>query len=111
MFDGRVIEITSTHHQSAYPYNLSKDHYNVIGWTKGISAFHEDGNIKELPLPDNKEAEIVYYPVINALGIQGHPESMKKDHPTIQILQEMLDDFLSGELKKQIQEELENVKK
>lgn len=64
--------ITSTHHQAAYPYNLKKDEYKILGWTTDISKFHQDGNQKELPL--DKEVEIVYYPKTRCLGIQGHPK-------------------------------------
>lgn len=68
------IIITSTHHQAQMPYGLPPDEYTVIGYTKGISEFHEDGDEAEINLIDNKECEIVYYHKTKSLGIQGHPE-------------------------------------
>lgn len=66
------INITSTHHQAQYPYNLHKFAYTILGYTQNISPFHLDGNEKELN--PQKECEIVYYRNIKALAIQGHPE-------------------------------------
>lgn len=105
VLDGKVIKITSTHHQAQYPYNLAKDNYKLIGWTEGISMMHEDGEEKELVLPEGKEAEIVYYPKIKALGIQGHPESMFANYnvnpestTTINYLRGLLDNLLEEKL-------------
>ncbi len=95
-YDGQKIEISSTHHQAAYPYNLPEDKYKVLGWTEGISKFHEDGNQEELNPP--KECEIVYYPGTRCLGIQGHPEMMRIVHPTIAYLRDLLNKFLSNEI-------------
>lgn len=100
-YDNNILQITSTHHQAQYPYELSKDNYNVLAWSKGISRFHEDGNMKELPLPEDKEAEIVYYKNTNCLGIQGHPEMMftkNKTSETILYLQSLLTKFILGGL-------------
>lgn len=95
-FDGGTWEITSTHHQAAYPFDMPKTSYRVLGWTREISRFHEDGNRQEMNPP--VECEIVHYPQSGCLGIQGHPEMMKKDHPTMQYLQGMLNKFLSNTL-------------
>lgn len=70
-YDSKIIEITSTHHQAAYPFDMRKEAYHILGWTKGISKFHEDGNQEEMNPP--KECEIVHYPETRCLGIQGHP--------------------------------------
>lgn len=96
LYDGKTIEITSTHHQAAYPFDMPNTSYKVLGWTRGISAFHEDGNREEMNPPI--ECEIVHYPKGMSLGIQGHPEMMKRDHPTIEYLQGLLNKFLSNTL-------------
>ncbi len=70
--DNIDINITSTHHQAAYPYKLSSYMYAVLGWTYKMLPFHLDGRGQELN--PTYECEIVHYPKINALGIQGHPE-------------------------------------
>lgn len=103
-YTGDEFEITSTHHQAQYPFTISKDYqgrdnYLVIAWTEGISAYHENGLQEEMPLPNNKECEIVYYKNTNCLGIQGHPEMMfNKEHykESITKLQAILNKFLYG---------------
>lgn len=91
-FDDNIIEITSTHHQAAYPFDMKDNEYHVLGWTEGISKYHEDGMEEEMNPP--KECEIVYYPGTRCLGIQGHPEMMRDTHPTIGYLRDLLDKFL-----------------
>lgn len=71
------ILISSTHHQAQFPYNMPTERYKVIGWTNGLSNYHHDGENNEMH--PEKECEIVYYPGINALGIQGHPEKLEWD--------------------------------
>lgn len=95
-YDGQILEITSTHHQAAYPYNLPIENYQVLGWTDGLLPFHEDGNQEEMNPP--KECEIVYYPKGNCLGIQGHPEMMERTHKTITYLRDLLNKFLLNQL-------------
>jgi len=99
--DGSVINITSTHHQAAYPFNLPKDYYVVLGWGNNLSSFHYDGDGKELKdTPDFKECEIVYYPHTKCLGIQGHPEHDDyKYQEGMSYLQSLLNDFLNNKIK------------
>ena len=75
--------MNSCHHQMCYPYQLNKDNYEVLAWTRQLSPYYradEKANINEFPkesLDDDgkfKEPEVVWYPKINALGCQGHPE-------------------------------------
>lgn len=111
--DGRVINITSTHHQAAHPWNLQRFHFDVIGWTNNISKFHLDGNGKELSLfkpsvyswddTRPKECEIVYYRNINALGIQGHPEmgtyqADPKNAESLEYLKELFTQLINDKL-------------
>lgn len=98
---GQTIEVTSSHHQAQYPYILNPDSYKLLAWTKNLSKYHEDGYKKEIDLPEDKEAEIVLYPKINALGIQGHPEWMfgeKKHEKSLEYLNELLDMFMENTL-------------
>jgi len=73
----KVVEITSTHHQMLYPFNLSKEEYIICAYsTYNRSGVYLNGNNENINLPDNfVESEIVFYPKYNALAIQGHPES------------------------------------
>lgn len=95
------ISITSTHHQSAYLRGLSRwVDYDLIGWTSPcLSKVHLDGNNNNIASID-KEAEIVKYPRINALGIQGHPEHTSFLHDekyaqSLQTLRNILRQFLN----------------
>lgn len=71
-FDGKTIQINSTHHQAQYPYDMPEGDYKILGWSEGISSYHKDGNDEELA--PERECEIVHYPRIRGLGIQHHPE-------------------------------------
>lgn len=103
-YDGKNIIVSSTHHQAQYPYLMDKSNYKLIGWSKGVANFHHDAYGKELELPEGKEVEICYYPKINALGIQGHPE-MIMDYiqcpevaESIQYCRGLLNKLLSSQL-------------
>lgn len=103
-WDGQKIKVTSTHHQAMYPWNLPKGSFKVLGWGKGCSKTHLDGNDEEMDLPGNMEMETVYFPKIRALGIQSHPEMMftnlPEDKLTISYFRDLLDKTISGDLEK-----------
>lgn len=90
LYDGNIIDITSTHHQAQYPFNLPNTDYNILGWTKNLSNFHQDGEQNEMN--PQVECEIVHYKKTNSLGIQGHPEDLdwKEYSKSIIKLQEIL---------------------
>ncbi len=104
-FDERAILVTSTHHQAQYPWKLHENDFRVLGWTIGISPFHEGENREELVngvSPSNIEVEDCHYPHIRALGIQSHPEMLflrpgwdKDTEQTIKYYQELLNAFLN----------------
>ncbi len=73
---GGVFNITSTHHQMMFPYNLKEEDYSIVATSKYfLSNTYLNGNNNETELPKGfEECEIVFYPKYNALGIQGHPE-------------------------------------
>ena len=102
-YDGKELKITSLHHQAQYPWILPADEFKVLAWTNNICKFHLNGNNEEMNLPDNKECEIVLYPKINCLGIQGHPEMMlynkkEKYQLTIYWLRNLLNNFINNNL-------------
>lgn len=81
--DGRQIHMTSSHHQAQFIWDIPFAERRLMGWTHGLSKYHEDGDGKEMvngaakdnPMPLNYlEVEIAYYRKINSLGIQAHPE-------------------------------------
>lgn len=75
MYDGEVILTSSTHHQAAYPFLMPSKKFKVLGWTKTISPIHQ-GESWEDELNPPVECEVVYYPKLRCLGIQGHPEML-----------------------------------
>lgn len=72
---------TSTHHQMSYPFNLKKDNYIILAesWNKRSNKYiknvEENYLAKDVPC----EPEVIFYPLSNCLGIQGHPEMMHED--------------------------------
>lgn len=102
--DGKTLIVSSTHHQSVHMWNLPDDHYKLLGWTVGMSAYHEDGNRHEMVIgkvPGNREVEMVYYPKTQCLGVQQHPEMLHGDFahaPMISYMRSLLDGLLAGTL-------------
>ena len=83
-------EITSTHHQMQYPFNLPKNDYSVLYFASRRSDYYEGDGIQEPPC----EPEVVYYQVEGkpkCLAIQGHPEMMRDEAPVIEMLNNLLD--------------------
>lgn len=107
--DGRVIMVTSTHHQRQYPWVLEEGSFKVIGWCN-ISPYSQGENDKDdlsgnpkTPSEELEEVEICYYPKINALAIQSHPEIVygrqDKDCKTyIEYVGELLNGLINKEI-------------
>lgn len=74
-------EITSTHHQMQYPYNLPEKDYEILYYAEGLSKGHYEGDkIDPKIIMEKGEPEIVLYHKDDnpkCLGIQGHPEMME----------------------------------
>ena len=87
-FKGMSAEITSTHHQMMYPYDLNENDYEIIATTdKYLSTTYLNGNNTETVLHKKfEECEIVYYPDTLSLCIQGHPESSNCPESTQNII-------------------------
>ena len=68
--------ITSSHHQMLYPFDLNEKDYELIAYSEYFqSKTYLNGDNEEIELPKNfLEPEIVYYKNTNSLCIQGHPE-------------------------------------
>jgi gamma-glutamyl-gamma-aminobutyrate hydrolase PuuD len=86
--DGRVLDMTSTHHQMMYPWPTR---HELIAWSPKRSAryiYGEEGF--DLSFMD-KEPEIVYFPSTKALGVQGHPEYFNNpNHPTVAYVRKLV---------------------
>lgn len=108
MNEGVDIDITSTHHQMMWPFNLPKDSYVIIAKsTKDLSTTYLNGDDREKKLPsDFVECEIVYYKHTNCLCIQGHPEYMPKDSTAVRYINVLIREYLE-ETEETIPQELE----
>lgn len=95
-FDGKLLRVTSTHHQAMYPFNMDKEDYKILGWTTNMLDFHQGGNNEELN--PEKECEMVYYPKTRCLGIQSHPEMMPFEHLTNVWMRDIYDKFMNQTL-------------
>ena len=80
-YDKKILTTKSAHHQIMFPYNVNHD---LLAWCEEPlstiyepQAWYTDGFDKET----DKEPEVVYFPDINAMAIQGHPEWDTKDSP------------------------------
>lgn len=94
-------DITSTHHQMQYPYNLDPKHYTLLYKSTGRRSSYYCGPVDEDEILKHGEPEIVYYHVPElpkCLAIQGHPEMMFKDAPVINMLNELLDSILENNI-------------
>lgn len=93
-----IYDITSTHHQMQYPYNLNKEDYNVLYISKQIRSYKFEGyGIDSSLLFTKGEPEIVIYHKIDkplCLAIQGHPEYMRKDAPVVNMLNTLINKLL-----------------
>ena len=72
--DGRKIKTNSLHHQMMIP----RDGNELIGWADCRSPikYNEQGAHEV----ETIEPEIVYFPDMKALGVQGHPEYLTRNH-------------------------------
>lgn len=87
---GNSYDITSTHHQMQYPFNLETKDYTPLYYSLRRSNYYEGDGIRRVPF----EPEIVLYHVKDkprCLAIQGHPEMMRQEAPVITMLNDLID--------------------
>ncbi len=94
-------EITSTHHQMQYPYNLNDSDYDVLFRSSELRSYssYEGGNIDPDIIMAKGEPEIVLYHkegMPKCLAIQGHPEIMRLEAPVIEMLNNLINDTLNS---------------
>jgi len=88
--------ITSSHHQMIYPFDLNEKSYELIAYSEYFqSKTYLNGDNKEVELSKNfLEPEIVYYKNTNALCIQGHPEWSHCERRTSSMCLNLIDKYL-----------------
>lgn len=96
----KVYDITSTHHQMQYPYDLNPKTYDVLYYSNTRRCrYYEGDGIDEEILAKKGEPEIVLYHHPNkpkCLAIQGHPEMMFNQSPVIGMLNNLLNSIVNN---------------
>jgi len=82
----KVYQTSSAHHQMMYLGGLPPEAYELLGWSKRRSQtlFYRDVPYYVDKEPPSVDPEVVYFPKIKGLAIQGHPEWQKLDDPFTQ---------------------------
>jgi len=96
-FDGKILPVTSSHHQMAYPYNLPEEDFQILGWAPNFSHTYLNGKDEEIDMKDKKEVEIIFFPKTKCLGIQSHPEWMDLNCDTVKYMQGLVLELLNKE--------------
>lgn len=90
---GDIITCNSTHHQMQRPSDTAR--ILAVAEPRRSTHYH-DGNNQ--PIEMEQEIEAVYYPNINALGIQWHPEWLSRPdnpaYPSFLYAQQLVEEFL-----------------
>lgn len=87
--DGRLLVCNSSHHQMQLPPESAIP----LAWCDvPRSRWYLNGDGDKIKV--DREHEIVYYPNINAIGIQGHPEWLYETHEFVKYSQEVVNKYL-----------------
>ena len=93
-----IYEITSTHHQMQYPFNLPDKDYDLIAVSDRRSSVYLGIENNEIDaLLKHGEPEVVLYHKENCpkcLAIQGHPEMMRENAPVVEWINTLIDKLL-----------------
>lgn len=97
-FDKQCLETSSMHHQMMFPFGV--DH-KMIAWAseKRSPVYVNQDDVSDPLMEDKVEPEIVWFPKIKALAIQGHPEfhSDPKNDPFVQYCMKLVRQFILKE--------------
>ena len=95
---GKIFKATSLHHQMMYPWKV--DH-KLIAWSSPPISKYYGGQLEEIvTFPDDvdetREPEVVYFPTIKGLAIQGHPEFIHNEkHEYLQYSRALVKQYLT----------------
>jgi gamma-glutamyl-gamma-aminobutyrate hydrolase PuuD len=94
-------EITSTHHQMQYPFNLPEDEYLLGAYSLAKkSDVYLNGDNEPIDIPKTfVEPEVVVYLKIDAIAIQGHPEFLDRKHDGVKKIKEVVEEFFIRDFK------------
>jgi GMP synthase-like glutamine amidotransferase len=81
--DGKIFMVSSSHHQMMCPYGFTN--YELLAWSQASqsSVYLPQGAdyTEEMYKLTRKEPEVVFFPDLNALAVQCHPEWHKAKDP------------------------------
>lgn len=92
----KVYQITSTHHQMQYPFDLNEDDYDILFTSYGVESDYYEGDRIDPDVVLGKEPEIVLYHkngLPKCLAVQGHPE-MIPDSPVAEMINNLVKDLV-----------------
>jgi gamma-glutamyl-gamma-aminobutyrate hydrolase PuuD len=88
--DGEQMEVTSAHHQMCNPTGTN---HELLAWSTTNRSKHYMGEFdKQIHM--DCEPEVIYYPDMNALAVQPHPEWMSPDSEFVQYLYKLIEEKL-----------------
>lgn len=96
LLTNKIYEITSTHHQMQYPFNLNDEDYEILYTSYANSSDYYDGDKIDINKICYAEPEIVLYHKENlpkCLAIQGHPE-MIPDSLVAKMINSLIKDLI-----------------
>lgn len=96
---GRVYQSSSAHHQMLNLLNLPTEDYEVLAWSKNNRSKQYEDSTGVVVVPEGfKEPEIVLFPKVKALAVQGHPEWQDLHDPFNQYVLELVQELVGKEV-------------
>lgn len=93
----KIYQITSTHHQMQYPFELKDGDYDLLFKSYGVESDFYDGDGIDPNSVCGREPEIVLYhekDLPKCLAVQGHPE-MIPDSPVAKMINNLIKDLVN----------------
>lgn len=93
--DGRTVRSNSMHHQMMYPFDIEHEMLAVADPEHRSKVHINQDSVSEPLMRDKPEPEVVFFPKIKGLAIQGHPEFVgNPENPFVQYCLEMTRKYL-----------------
>lgn len=91
--NGEKYMTSSVHHQMMYPWDVEHD---LVAWSsqRRSRVYQTDLTDYDDVASQKVEPEIVWFPKIKALAIQGHPEFMRENDPFVAYCMTLVDRFI-----------------
>lgn len=93
--DNQKVFVTSTHHQMMWPWDIK---HELLAWTDVARSSKYEGEYHGTSISPSaymqKEAEIVFFPQLKGLAIQGHPEYSSAKKPFIDLCLDYVKEYI-----------------